>query len=42
MKSILEFIFGVIILIVLWHNLDKVIEIGDYIVNIIYNLIMGI
>lgn len=40
MKTILNFVIGIIILIVVWKNFDKLIEIGNALVNFAYNLIV--
>jgi hypothetical protein len=40
MKKFIEFIIFLIILIVLWHNFDKIVEMGDAIINMVYDKIV--
>lgn len=40
MKKFVEIIIFLIILIVLWHNFDKIVEMGDAIINMVYDKIV--
>lgn len=40
MKKFIEIIIFLIILIVLWHNFDKIVEMGDAIINMVYDKIV--
>lgn len=40
MNSIVKFVVGVIILVVVWKNFDKLIEIGNSLVDLVYNLVV--
>lgn len=41
MRGIIRFIIGIIIIIVLWHNFDKIITIGDILISKLYHLLIG-
>jgi hypothetical protein len=42
MKDIVKFVLCVIILIVIWHNFDKLIMIGDSVIQSIFDKVMSI
>jgi hypothetical protein len=42
MKEIVKFVLCVIILIVLWHNIDKLIMIGDSVIQSILDKLISI
>ena len=40
MKGLIQFIVYVIIAIIIWHNFDKIVEIGDAIINLLYSKVV--
>lgn len=40
MKKLVEVIVFLIVLIVVWHNFDRLIEMGDAIVDMVYSKIV--
>lgn len=41
MKGIIQLIIYIIIAIIIWHNFDKIVEIGDALIDIFYSKIVG-
>ncbi len=40
MKRIIKFLIGIILLIIIWNNFDKIVTIGNKIVNKVYSTIV--
>lgn len=40
MKSIIQFLIGIILLIIIWNNFGKIVTIGNIIVDKVYTMIL--